>query len=183
MAEIHLGLAGPVDQGHEDLAVFAFQAPNGLFDLGIAAGVAVLGLEALEDALGRVVLLFVDVLVVLEDLLDSAQEGPDLWLGPLLLHLVAGRLAVFEDFLQGLPVDAFFLHHLALGDPLHQDFLADFSPLVHVLVHSFFLPEMWLENSTSSREFRGVSHFSTAFLTPQTVTLLERRLQFQAWSI
>src|SRR5208282_6913061 len=32
------------------------------------------------------------------------------------------------------------------------------------------------ENHTSSREIRGVSHFSTAFLTPQTVTLLDRRL-------
>src|SRR5208282_4146165 len=52
VAKIHLGLAGPVGQRHEDLTVFAFQAPDGLFDLGIAAGVAVLGLEALKDALG-----------------------------------------------------------------------------------------------------------------------------------
>jgi hypothetical protein len=62
-------------------------------------------------------------------------------------------------------VDALFLHHLALGDPLHQDFLAYFSPSVHVLEHSFSSRQRGFSvETTSSREFRGVSHFSTALL-------------------
>ena len=64
MPEVHLCLARPVGQGNEDLAIPVFELPDGLFHLGIAAGVAILGTQALEDAFGRVVLFFVDVLVV-----------------------------------------------------------------------------------------------------------------------
>ena len=48
-----------------------------------------------------------------------------------------------EYLLEGLPVDAFFVHHLALGYPFNHDLLAYFGPSVHVFKHPYFLPVAW----------------------------------------
>ena len=57
VAEVELGLAGGVRQGNEDLLGVAAVPSDGLLHLGDAPGVAVLVPEALEDALGGVMLL------------------------------------------------------------------------------------------------------------------------------
>ena len=80
IAEIDLGLAGPVAQGHERLGVLAAPGPHGVLDDGVAAVVVVLGLQAVEDAFGGVALLAGGVLILLQNLVDDRQERLELGL-------------------------------------------------------------------------------------------------------
>src|SRR5665213_350072 len=137
MSKIHLRLTGPVCQRNEYLAVPLRETPDSFFYLGIAAGVAIFGAQSLEDTLGGMALFLVDVLVALQDLLDAVQKRPYLRLFPITIRPVARRLTMGEYFLEGFPVNTLFFHHLALGYPFYQDFLANFDPLIHIVVHSF----------------------------------------------
>src|SRR5262249_4154949 len=75
------------------------------------------------------------VLVLVEDLGDPVEERPELGLGPGLFGAEAGRLAVPEDLLQRLPVDAGLAEDLALAGAVDQDAASDLSPLQHVPEH------------------------------------------------
>ena len=65
IAEVDLGFARPMDQRHEYLGVPVPPGPHGILDDGVAARVAVLSLQAVEDALGGVTLLAGGVLILL----------------------------------------------------------------------------------------------------------------------
>jgi hypothetical protein len=68
--------------------------------LGVTAGVAVFGPQAIEDPLGAVTLLGWGLLVGFEDLGDDAQVGPDHRTAPGLGHLIAGRFRIGEDLFE-----------------------------------------------------------------------------------
>ena len=54
LAEVGLGMAGRVGQRHEHLLRLGTMLAHIVLHARIAAGIAVLGAQALEDALGRV---------------------------------------------------------------------------------------------------------------------------------
>ena len=128
LAEVDLGLAGPVHQRDEDLAALEPQVADGLLDDGVAAPVALVA-EPLVDPLGGVPLLPRGLLVVLEDLGDPVEVGAELGLGPGRVGAVAGRLAVPEDLLQRGPVHPGLAEDLAFADAVDQDAASDLSPL------------------------------------------------------
>src|SRR5512135_568550 len=78
---------------------------DGVLDDGFAAGVAVLVAVPPEDAAGGVPLLLRCPLVVLEDLVDDAQEGVELGPRPGGRPAEPGRLGVGEDLGERVPVD------------------------------------------------------------------------------
>jgi len=104
-------------------------------DLGVAAGVAVLVAQALEDPPGRVALFGRGLLVLGQDPLDGRQMGSDDGLRADLGHLIAGRLGVGQDLGQGLMADPVLTVDGALRRPLYQDLAPDLGPFVHVGVH------------------------------------------------
>ena len=91
--------------------------------------------QALEDPPGRVALLGRGLVVVGQDLVDHAQEGPEHGLPADLGHLIAGRLGVGQDLGQGLMADPVVTVDRALRRALHQDLPPDLGPFVHVGVH------------------------------------------------
>ncbi len=72
-------------QRQEDLLARRLPRANHILDDRVAAGVSVLVLQAIEDPLGRVPLLLVNLLVGLQDLVNDRHEGIDL--GPRLGNL------------------------------------------------------------------------------------------------
>ena len=103
--------------------------------LGVAARVAVLVAQALEDPPGRVALLGRGLFVVGQDLVDDGQMGPEHGLSAGLGHLIAGRFGVGQDLGQGLMPDPVVTVDGALRRPFHQDLPPDLGPFVHVGVH------------------------------------------------
>ena len=139
LAEVELGAAGRMGQGHVDLGGVAAQSRHRHLHLGDAARIAVLVAQALEDALGGVALLGWRLAIGGEDLLDGGQVGPQLGLGAGRLLAVAGRLAVGEDLLQGLVGDAVLPADRSLRGALHEHLASDVGPVLHVGKHSFLL--------------------------------------------
>ena len=125
VAEIHLRLAGMVDERHEHLPGALPDLSHRLLDLGIAAGVALLIPEALEDTLGGVALLAVDVLVFLQDLTDAGHVRPQFRPVGRLFPAISRRLAVRQDLLQRLPVKPRLPQHLPLANSFVQNTLPD----------------------------------------------------------
>ena len=74
-------------------------------DLGRAADIPVLVTQALKDPLGRVALLDRSVTIRKQDLVDNAQELPQLRFRPGRALAIARRLSVGQDLLQGLRAD------------------------------------------------------------------------------
>ena len=135
LAEVDLGLAGRVGQRDEDLGGPGLPGGDGLLDDGLAAFVAVLVAEPLEDPLGGVPLLPRGLPVVLEDLVDDGQEGAELGPGPGAVPAVAGRLGVVEDLLERVPVDVELAAGGALAEAVDEDAAADLGPVLHVGEH------------------------------------------------
>src|SRR5262249_27290385 len=133
--EVDLGLAGRVGQRDEDLGVLVAPGSNGVLDGRQAALVAVLVAEPLEDPHGGVALLPGGLLVVLEDLVEDREEGPELGLGPRPLLAIAGRLGVIEDLAEGLPVEVELPLDGAHALAVDEDATADLGPVVHVREH------------------------------------------------
>jgi hypothetical protein len=75
LAEVKLGPARAVGEGHEDLASVAAQAGHRLLYLGDATAVAVLVAQTLEDAFSGVALLGWRFAIGGEDLLDYTKVG------------------------------------------------------------------------------------------------------------
>lgn len=78
LTEIHLRVARPMRQWHEDLARPALLLPDMVGDDCQLASEAVLVAKALEDPLRRVPLLLQHTPVVFQDLLDDADERIEL---------------------------------------------------------------------------------------------------------
>jgi hypothetical protein len=97
--------------------------------------VAVLVAEPLEDAACGVPLLPGRLPVVLEDPVEDGQEGVELGPGPRGGAAVAGRLGVFEDLAEGIPVDVVLTASGALAEAVDEDATADLGPVLHVGVH------------------------------------------------
>ena len=92
--EVDLGLARRVDQRYEHLAMTGSPVTDRLLDRRVPAEVPLLVPQPIEDPLGGVALLAVDLLVILHDLVDDPRKRADLGLGPFLALPVARWLAV-----------------------------------------------------------------------------------------
>ena len=182
LAEVELGAAGQMGEGHVDLGGVAAQAGHRDPHLGDAAAVAVLVAQTLEDALGGVALLGRRLAIGGEDLLDDGQVGPQLGLGAGRLLAVAGRLAVGEDLLQGLVGDAVLPADRALRGALHEHRPPDVGPVLHVGEHSFLLSrrKRLRKRLPAITGNRGVLTFSTGVsFQARSVRLFNRRLHSQ----
>jgi hypothetical protein len=135
LSEVDLGLAGPVGQRDEDLGAGAPPGGDGFLDDGLAARVAILVSEPLEDPAGRVPLLLRGSLVILEDLVDDGEEGVELGPGPRGGAAVARRLGMAQDLLKRVPVDVELAADGALALAVDEDATADLGPVVHVGEH------------------------------------------------
>jgi hypothetical protein len=71
--KVRLRLTRRVRQRHEHLSATHMLAADLVLDARVAAAEPVLGLQAVEDPLGRVLLLGWSLLVVLKDGVDDAQ--------------------------------------------------------------------------------------------------------------
>jgi hypothetical protein len=135
-AEVDLGLARRrVGQGDEDLDVTALPGRDGHLDDGQLALVTVLVAESLEDSLGGVPMLLRCLAIVLKDLLNDAQEGFELGLGPRCRAAVARRLGMPENFLERVPMNRKRTANGALALAVDEDSAADLSPFLHVREH------------------------------------------------
>ena len=132
LAEVDLGLTGPVGQRDEDLGAAAPPGPDGVLDDSRPASVAVLVAEPLEDPLGGMALLLRGLLVVVEDLVDDRQEGVELGPGWGGRAVVPGRLGVVEDLLKRVPVDVELAADGSLALAIDEDATADLSPVLDV---------------------------------------------------
>ena len=75
LAEVALGVARRVGQGHEHLFGLAAMLPHVVLDRGVSAVEPMLVPESLEDPLGGVPLLPWTPEVIYQDLVDDAGEG------------------------------------------------------------------------------------------------------------
>jgi hypothetical protein len=108
---------------------------DGVLDGRQATLVAVLVAEPLEDPFGGVPLLPGGLPVVLEDLLENREEGPELGLGPGPLLAIAGRLEVVEDLAECLPAEVELALDGTHAAAVDEDATADLGPVVHVGAH------------------------------------------------
>ena len=117
------------------LLVFA----HGPLDARVAPRVAFRA-QTLKDPLGAMALLFRQILVGLQDLLDAAQPGTQFAFVSGFALPIARRLAVPQNLFQRRPVHSRLAQDLALADTLHQYPPTNLCPLLHVLIHPWFLP-------------------------------------------
>ena len=108
-------------------------AHNGLDD-GLAAVIAVLIPQPLEDPTRRVSLLAMDLAVAAEDLFDDGYERVE-FRCPLRRFLIPRRLTVCEHLFQGLPVHAVLATGRPLAEFAGQNPPPNFAPQFHVGDH------------------------------------------------
>ena len=99
IAEIDLAFARQVRQRQKHLLVRLLQSPNRVLHHDLAALVAVLVPQPLEDPLGRMPLLLRRLAVECQDLVDDWQKGRQLPLLSRLSLTIAGRLMAGSTFL------------------------------------------------------------------------------------
>lgn len=105
VAKIHLGLTGRVRQRHKHLGLRPLPLGHRRSDDALASGVPMLLAKTVEDPTGRVPLLFRGLAVGFEDGVDDGQERPEPGPGSRDSETEPGRFIVFEDLLEGLPVN------------------------------------------------------------------------------
>ena len=135
-AVVALGLAGAVQQGHEDLGLGVAAGSDGVADDAHAACVAVLVAQTLKDASSGVALLGGSRAVVCEDLLDGVQEGPQDGLGSAFELLVGAGLGLVDNFDDGAEVEVILAAGLPEAQFFAQDTATNFGPQMHVCKHS-----------------------------------------------
>ena len=136
--EVDLGLARRVDQRYEHLAMTGSPVTDRLLDRRVPAGVPLLVPQPIEDPLGGVALLAVDLLVILHDLVDDPRKRADLGLGPFLALPVARWLAVGQHLAQRVPVNPELPENTAFAVTLDQYPSSNLRPLFHVRVHPYW---------------------------------------------
>ncbi len=135
-AEVHLALAGRVEQRHEDLGLGLLVGADGIADDAGTPRVTLLVTQALIDPSGRVTLLGRCVPVVVDDLLKDGQERAEDGPGARLRGAEGRRLRVPDDLADGPEVEVVFGASLSHADLAGQDAPADLGPKFHVGEHS-----------------------------------------------
>ena len=92
MTKVHLGFARPLTERHEHFFRSLFNRPNRVFNDGVAAGKS-FRLQGLQNLFRRVTLLPGDLLIRVNDFLDTPKIGPDLGFFDRLASLIARWLA------------------------------------------------------------------------------------------
>ena len=137
LAEIELCFARRVRQRHEDFRRLLLVPPDLVTNSADPAGVFVLVAEPLEDALARVALLPVLLLVGFQNRVNDRNEPSDHRLVPFAFLAMLGRLLLTEDLLDRPKVEVVLLDRLAAAHPAGEHVAADSRPLVHIVKHSF----------------------------------------------
>jgi hypothetical protein len=119
-AEVRLRLTRRVRQWHEHLSATHMLAAHVLLHRRVAAREPVLGLQAVEDPLGRVLLLGWSLLVVLKDCVNDAHPRPQHRTLNRLLSLVAWRHRVLQHLPNRLSRYPKLPDYRTLTPPLHQ---------------------------------------------------------------
>ena len=132
--KVHLGLSRWMTQGHEHLLLVASHFPECILNHRVSARVTLV-LQAFENTLGGVSLLFGQRLVLLEDLFHTPKVRAELFLLTRCRLPVTGRLRVVQHLLEGLPVQPGFSQDLSLADFFYQYSAAYFGPLFHIAQH------------------------------------------------
>ena len=135
MAEVDLGLARRMHQRHVHLGMLIPPGQHGVLDDRVAAVVAVLGPQTVEDAFGGMALFASGVLVLLENFVDDRLERLQLALaaGPGLA--IARRLRVGQNLRERVPMQAVFLASLPFTELFGEYASSDLGPKLHVAVH------------------------------------------------
>src|SRR5262249_47966344 len=94
-----------------------------------------------------------DLVVLLKDLAEGAQEGAHLGLGPRPLLAIAGGLGVVEHLADGFPVEAGLPLDGALALALDEDATPDLAPLVNVAIHLLALLARSTNSATTDRGY------------------------------
>ncbi len=118
LAEVHLGMAGIVGQGHEDLAAAKLLIPHVVFDDGIAARKAVLVAQPLEDPFGRMPLFAWCRPVLIENTINHTREGIKLGTANRLAPPIARRRRVAQHLGNRLAVKTENPRRLANRHPI-----------------------------------------------------------------
>ena len=140
LPEIHLRLAGSVDQGHKHLPPALRQFPHLILYNGVAARKPRL-LQAFPDPFGRMTLLAWQSLILLQELFDLGKIRFELLTLSCLALPVARWFAVLQYLLQRLPVHSGFPDDLPLTNPFYQYTSSNLAPLLHISVHPFIVDE------------------------------------------
>jgi hypothetical protein len=149
-----------MQQGDEDLGLGLLVGGDGIADDAGAARVAVLVAQAFVDASCGVASLGRGEAVVVEDLVDDGQEGPQDGLGPWCGTAKGGRLGLGDDLLDGAEVEVVFGGCLPQAQLAGEDAATDFGPDAHVGEHSC-LPLSGPKAALSLTGWRsGALHFS-----------------------
>ncbi len=138
-AEVALGVARSVGQGHEHLPNTPPVLPHVVLDYGLLAFKSVLVPQPLEDALGRVPLLSGRPAIRLQDGVNYAGEGLNLRFARRPLPRVALGRRIGQHLAHRVPMQAEHSGGLPNAHPLHQAGLAHPKIRVHVK-HPSHLP-------------------------------------------
>ena len=138
-AEVALGVARSVGQGHEHLPNTPPMLPHVVLDYGLLAFKSVLVPQPLEDALGRVPLLSGRPAVRLQDGVNYAGEGLQLRFARRPLPRVALGRRIGQHLAHRVPMQAEHSGGLPNAHPLHQAGPAHPKIRVHVK-HPSHLP-------------------------------------------
>jgi hypothetical protein len=131
LAEIDLGVTGLMGQRHEHLLRPGTMLVHIRLHRRVAAGIAVLGAQAIEDALGRVPLLRRRGAICRQDLVDNGREGAELGAGWRLAAPVARRHREGQHLASGIAVDPEAPRRLALAQTLDMAGMANPSVELH----------------------------------------------------
>lgn len=138
LAEVHLGFSRRMRQRQKHLLVLFLPGPHGVLHACVTALVLMLGLQPLEEPLGRVPLLPMDLLIALENLVDDRQKLTDLWPLARLLLLVLRRLRVLKNPLERIPVELVLAANRPLACLVRQNLASNLDPFLHVSEHPFY---------------------------------------------
>src|SRR3954464_15670502 len=131
LAEVGLGMAGRVGQRHKHLLRLGTMLAHIVLHARIAAGIAVLGAQALEDALGRVPLLRRRRAVGRQDLVDDRGDGAELGAARRRGTPVARLHREGQHLAYGVAVDPEAPRRLALAQTLDMAGVANPSVELH----------------------------------------------------
>jgi hypothetical protein len=135
-AEVHLALAGRVEQRHEDLGLGLLVGADGIADDAGAPRVALLVAQALIDTSSGVTLLGRCLAVVVDELLQNGQERAEDRFGAGLRGAEGQRLRVSDELADRPEIEMVFGASLSHADLAGQDAPTDLGPKSHVGEHS-----------------------------------------------